>query len=138
MTSSDPTHDPVNRSTGSYPTQSTGQPDPVIKSMGQPGQGSIGSDLTRSTVNWVTGQPDPVNGSMGQPGHRSTGSNPTRSTQPRPLPRAATRLPTRRTFWWRVRARGWVFFGDFDTYRFVLKLSTIWYIDLAYLKLLQT
>ena len=79
---------------------------------GQPGHG-----LTRSMVNRV--KPDPVNTALS-------------------CPRAATRLPTRRTFWWRVRARGWVFFGDFDTYRSVSKLSTIWYIDLAYLKLLKT
>ena len=70
LTSADPTHDPVNRSTG--------------------------SDPTRSTVNRVTGQPDPVNGST-QPGQRSTGSTrsiPTRSIQPSPvhaLPRASPR-----------------------------------------------
>ena len=105
--------------------RSTGSRVNSTRSTGQPGQWSTGSTRpghrsTRSTVNRVNRvKPDPVN-----------------TTQP--CPRVATRLPTRRTFWWRVRARGWVFFGDFDTYRFVSKLSTIWYIDLAYLKLLQT
>ena len=122
---------PGQRSTGSRvnPTRSNGQPGQT-----RPGQRVNGS--TRSTVNPV--KPDPVNGSMGQPGQRSTRSKPDPVNTAQPCPRAATRLLTHRTFWWRVRARGWVFFGDFDTYRFVSKLSTIWYIDLAYLKLLQT
>ena len=107
---------------------------PVTRSTGQPGQtrpgqrltGSTGSDPTRSTFNRVNG---------------STGSavNPTRSTgQPSPsaLPRAATRFPTRRTFWWRVRAREREFWGNFGTYRFVSKFPTMWYIDLACLKYL--
>ena len=98
---------PGQRSTGS-----TVKPDPGQR-----------SDPTRSTV-----RPDLVNG---QPGQRS---NPTRSTQPRPC---CTRCHTRRTFWWRVRARVRVFLGNFGTYRFVSKFPTMWYIDLACLKLLQ-
>ena len=98
---------------------------------------------TRSTVNRVTGQPDPANDQPGQPdpvtGHRSNGSTgSTRSTQPQPCARAATRCPTRRPFWWRVRAREREFLGNFGTYRFVSKFPTMWYIDLACLKLLKT
>ena len=99
-------------------------------------------------------RPDPVTvnptritrpGQPGQrstrPGQRPTGSN--RSTRPgqhspAALSRAATRFHTRRPFWWRVRAREMEFLGNFGTYRFVLKFPTMWYIDLAHLKLLQT
>ena len=75
-----------------------------------------------------------------RPGQRSTGStvkpDPVNTTQAL-LPRAATHPHTRRTFWWRVRARERVFLGNFGTYRFVSKFPTMWYIDLACLKLLQ-
>ena len=109
-------------------------------------------DPTRSPVNRVTGQPDWVNRST-RPGQRSTGhgstrpvNGSTRSTVNRvnpvntaqPCARAATRCPTRRPFWWRVRAREREFLGNFGTYKFVSKFPTIWYIDLACLKLLKT
>ena len=105
-------------------------------SLTQPMTRSTGSNPTRSTVNRVNDQSDPVqrvNGST-RPGQRV---NPDQ-TQPTLFPRAATRLHTHRPFWWRVRAREMEFWGNFGTYRFVLKFPTIWYIDLAYLKLLQT
>ena len=118
-----PSFDPT-RSTGSRSTANrfTGQPDLVN---GQPGHGSTGPDKrvnpvngsTRSTVNPV--KPDQVNTAQ-------------------PCARAATRCPTRRPFWWRVRAREREFLGNFGTYRFVSKFPTIWYIDLACLKLLKT
>ena len=70
-----------------------------------------------------------------RPGQRST----TRPGQQNPpaVARAATRCHTRRTFWWRVRARVMVFLGKLDIYRFVSKFSTMWYIDLVSLKLFQ-
>ena len=121
---------------------------PVTRSTGQPG-----SDPTRSTVNRInptrsTGQPGHRSTRPGQwptrpgkPGQRSTGSN--RSTRPghhspAALPRAATCFHTHRLFWWRVRAREREFLGNFGTYRFVSKFPTMWYIDLACLKLLKT
>ena len=105
MTSADPTHDPVNRSTGSDPTRVNGQPGHgstrTSQRVNRPGQRFNGS--TRSTVNRV--RPDPPNGQPGhgstRPGQRSTGStgsNPTRSTQPSPmhaLPHAPTLLVAR-------------------------------------------
>ena len=96
-------------------------------------------------VNGQQGQPDRSSGqpgqrSTGQPGQRSTGSTRSNSdpvNTAQPCPRAATRCPTRRLFWWRVRAREREFLGNFGTYRFVSKFPTIWYIDLACLKLLK-
>ena len=153
MTSADPTHDPVNRSTGSDPTPVNGQPGHgstrTSQRVNRPGQRFNGP--ARSTVNRV--RPDPVNG---QPGHGSTRTGQrvngsTRSTVKRvnrvkpdpvntakPYTRAATRRPTRRPFWWRVRAREREFPGNFGTYRFVSKFPTMWYIDLPCLKLLKT
>ena len=99
------------------------RPDPVN---GQPGQ--------RSTTRRVNGQT--------RPGQRSTTRRVNGQTRPgqhspEPVARAATRCHTRRTFWWRVRARVRVFLGNFGTCRFVSKLSTMWYIDFSCLKLLQ-
>ena len=97
------------------------------------GQTRLGQrpDPTRSTVNRVKGQ--------ARPGQRSTGSTvkPDPVNTPRPCALAATRCHTRRTFWWHVRARVRAFLGNFGTYRFVSKFSTMWYIDFACLKLLQ-
>ena len=103
----------------SDPTRSTVKPDPGQR-----------SDPTRSTV-----RPDPVN-SQTRPGQWSTGSTvkPDPVNTPKPC---CTRCHTRRTFWWRVRARERVFLGNFGTCRFVSKLSTMWYIDFACLKLLK-
>ena len=140
----DPTRDPTRPTwiltrpgQQSDPTRSTVRPDPV-NSQTRPGQRS---DPTRSTV-----RPDPVNGQT-RPGQRS---DPTRSMvnrvngqtrpgqhNPDPVARAAMRCHTRRTFWLRVRARERVILGNFGTYRFVSKFPTMWYIDLACLKLLQ-
>ena len=106
----DPTRDPTDPDSGQRPDPVNGQT--------RPGQRPAGSTV----------KPDPVND---PPGQRS---NPTRSTQPRTC---CTRCHTRRTFWWRVRARVRVFLGNFGTCKFVSKLSTMWYIDFACLKLLQ-
>ena len=118
---------PEARSTGSIRPgrRSTGSRVNPTRPTGQPGQ-------------WSTGSTRPV---KGQPGKRSTGStrsNPDPVNSAQPCPHAATRFPTRRLFWWRVRAREVEFLGIFGTYRFVLKFPTMWYIDLACLKLLKT
>ena len=131
---------PETRSTGSTRPgrRSTGSRVNPTRSTGQPGQWSTGSTRQVNPVNGQPGQPDR---STGQPGQRSTGStrsNPDPVNTAQPCPRAATRFPTRRLFWWRVKARERVFLGNFGTYRFVSKFPTMWYIDLAYLKLLKT
>ena len=112
--------DPVN---GSIRSTRTGQPGQT-----RPGQRVTG--LNRSTRSSQRVKPDLVNGSPGQTG------------QPDPVNTAqtlATRchaLPHASIFWWRVRARVMEFWGNFGTYRFVLKFPTMWYIDLACLKFL--
>ena len=104
----DPTCDPT------QPTRILTRPGSAVKP--DPGQRS---DPTRSMVNRVNGHT--------RPGQHN----------PDPVARAATCCHTRRTFWWRVRVRERVILGNFGTYRFVSKFPTMWYIDLACLKLLQ-
>ena len=86
-------------------------------------------DPTRSTVN------DPTR-STTRPGQRST-PGPVNSDPVNSPAACATRCHTRRTFWWRVRARVRVFLGNLDICKLVLKFSTMWYIHFACLKLLQ-
>ena len=103
------------------------------------------SYLTRSTTRFLTrpGQrPDPVNDpdQIFDPTRSTTrtGQHPTRSTlTQQPVTRAATRFHTRRTFWWRVRARVRSFLGNLGICKLVSKFYTMWYIYFACLKLLQ-
>ena len=90
-------------------------------------------DLTRSTTRMLdpTRMFDPTR-SMTRP----VNARPGQQTQ-QPVTRAATLFHTRRTFWWRVRARVRVFLGNLDICKLVLKFSTMWYIYFACLKLLQ-
>ena len=113
-------------------------PEPILARPGQrvePNR-STGSTQTRSTVNRVN--PTRSTGQWANPVNRVNPDKPDPVNTAQPCARAATRFPTRRPFWWRVRAREREFLGNFGTYRFVSKFPTIWYIDLACLKLLKT
>ena len=109
---------------------------PLTRSLTRPDQPPDPDiDPTRSTVN------DPTRTltrprSTTRPDQRST-PDPVNSDPVNSPAACATRCHTRRTFWWRVRARVRVFLGNPYICKLVLKFSTMWYIHFACLKLLQ-